>query len=133
MSRDATITKKDGTGSDGISKPESHDVIKSIATLDMLEKKDETDKPEDEYKETIEFNDSGDNLRWDVLPGGLVLDVDVDSKQDEKLKNEYNTVFNAVKEELKINDALTVAHFALDYKDYMSENCYKMFKTVSEG
>ena len=44
----ATITKKDGTGSDGVSKPESHDIIKSIVTLDMLEKKDETDKPEED-------------------------------------------------------------------------------------
>ena len=44
----ATITKKDGTGRDGVSKPESHDVIKSIATLDMLEKKDETDKPKED-------------------------------------------------------------------------------------
>ena len=120
-----TITKDDGTGSDGLAKPETPDTDDVLSDITKDEHTDEEDPDSPKH-----YSDG--KMKWTVLPTGLVDKVDIDEVENGKLKEEFNSVFSTVKEEFKINNPAFVNICALKYKNYMSENCYKMFKKISE-
>ena len=100
-----TLTKKDGTGSDGLAVPE-----KPVKVL--TPKKDET----------------VENISWDESDNGHIHDVIRDYKPDPELEHEYNKLHDLIKDEIKNDSEDEIIRTAKNYLEFMSENCQKIVK-----
>ena len=100
-----TLTKKDGTGSDGLAVPE--EPVKFLTP-----KKDET----------------VENISWDETDNGHIHDVIRDYKPDPELEHEYNKLHDLIKDEIKNDSEDEIISTAKNYLVFMSENCQKIVK-----
>lgn len=125
ISTAATITKKDGTGSDGVAQPEGKllNVNDNEVTLTKdLEKKNKY----------LEFDNSVDDLSWERISGDKFNSLKKNFKENAKLKEEFENIYNIVKEEAHLNEDCDIIKYALNYSDFMSEDCKKIFTKLAK-